>query len=241
MAKKILLGIASCGFILTFVPFWLGAIGTVLLAPDIRINEAFAISCIVLTGIASFATIGTVFYYLYKVNSDQQLNPERRAIWSLVLLTMGLVAAPVYWYFYVWNEPAGAAGSQGLNRDNSSGSPAEGHSSGQALCTIFKKILLGVASLSGLAASFAFALGILLGHYFGLGPFIICFVTMLVGGFILTGITAYYVYCVYRHPALSGEQKIMWTMILLSLAPVSCPVYWYYHIWRENQQERGSS
>jgi len=240
--EKVLLGIASFGFVVTFIPLWLGIFAWILLAPeDTKTNAAVGVSCIVMAGLGSFATIGSVFYYLYRVNHDQQLSFEHRAIWTLVLLIMGLVAAPIYWYFYVWREPESEMNSAGSDRDIQRQPPEEKRRSGKVFPTTLIKIALGIASLSGVVASFAFGFSIILAQYYGLMPFVIGFITMIISGFTLTGVIAYYICKVYHHPKLSGEQKIMWTMILLGLAVIAAPAYWYYYIWRESEDESGKT
>lgn len=97
------------------------------------------------------------------------------------------------------------------------------------------KLLLGLGSCAGLVAgilSFAEIILAVFVNQHNLLLFQAALATNLTGGLLLMLIIGYYLYLVYHDQQLTPEQKIMWTLILLLLAPISAPVYWYVYIWK---------
>lgn len=50
-------------------------------------------------------------YVILAVKSDR-LDQTTRIIWVILLCMMGMFAMPVYWYLYIWREPAGGSVAQ---------------------------------------------------------------------------------------------------------------------------------
>jgi len=49
-----------------------------------------------------------VFYIIHVVKTDR-LDQNMRIIWVVLMCTMAMFAAPVYWYLYIWREPPTAS------------------------------------------------------------------------------------------------------------------------------------
>lgn len=45
-------------------------------------------------------------YYIIRAVKDQQLDQNMRIMWILLFVFATLIAEPIYWYLYIWREPA---------------------------------------------------------------------------------------------------------------------------------------
>ena len=110
MNKKVLLGLASIAGILT----WFPVTATVLIFIASGYDSGLVIALILLTiaAIGGFATLGVALYFLYHVNAEAKLSWEHKIIWSTVLIVFWILAAPVYWYYFIWKEGRGEHPSQ---------------------------------------------------------------------------------------------------------------------------------
>jgi hypothetical protein len=46
-----------------------------------------------------------VIYVVYLFKTDR-VAQDKKALWAAVLLLGGLIAMPVFWYLYIWKQPA---------------------------------------------------------------------------------------------------------------------------------------
>lgn len=46
---------------------------------------------------------------------------------------------------------------------------------------------------------------------------------------------AFYLISLKRNSFLSRDQKIMWIILFIVAGLISLPIYWYIHIWRQNE------
>jgi hypothetical protein len=51
----------------------------------------------------SFALLAFYLYYLFKTD---RLEKDRKALWAVILFLGSFFAMPVFWYLYIWREPA---------------------------------------------------------------------------------------------------------------------------------------
>ena len=49
-----------------------------------------------------FVLIAFYLVYLFKTNL---VKPEQKALWAVVLFMGWPIAAPIFWYLYIWKEP----------------------------------------------------------------------------------------------------------------------------------------
>lgn len=228
MVRKILLGVASgIGLVAALV---LGITVATLIATEYHLSDAMALLLLGSGALAGFITLGTMFYFVYRVSQDKQLSTEQRAIWIIALVLLWLFSAPTYWYFHVWKE----ARREGAETEATL-PPTEIVLTGSRTMGMLARLLLGLGSCAGLVAgilSFATTILAIFLDQHNLLLLQAALATNLAGGLLLLAIIAYYVYLVYHDQQLAPEQKIMWTLILLVLAPISAPVYWYVYIWK---------
>jgi len=48
---------------------------------------------------------GLMVYYIVNVFLNEKLPQSKKALWAAVLFLGNMMAAPFYWYFYIWCEP----------------------------------------------------------------------------------------------------------------------------------------
>ena len=57
----------------------------------------------------------TVFY-IVNVFRNERVEKDKKVLWAVVLFMGNLIAMPIYWYLYIWKEPAvSLAGPASLN------------------------------------------------------------------------------------------------------------------------------
>ncbi|HXD29962.1 MAG TPA: hypothetical protein VN643_02520 [Pyrinomonadaceae bacterium] len=72
----------------------------------------------------------TVFYIVNVFRNDRVVK-DMKVLWAVVLFMGSIIAMPIYWYLYIWREPATPASPSQLNPGSdaqswSAGQPAEG-------------------------------------------------------------------------------------------------------------------
>lgn len=50
---------------------------------------------------------------------------------------------------------------------------------------------------------------------------------------IYLGLGIFYLVHIVQNKSLDNEKRILWVIVLIILNGISMPVYWYVHIWRE--------
>ena len=53
-----------------------------------------------------------LFIYIRDVFKNDKVAQDKKALWAVVLFMGGVIAMPIYWYFYIWKEP-----EQGGNKE----------------------------------------------------------------------------------------------------------------------------
>jgi len=109
--RKVLVGLATCLPFVALVIFY-GAIFFMVFAsmgshhgkePDIPGGWAAI-------GILALSTIVWVIVllvgYIGHVYRNEQIEPGTKLLWTIVILFGNIFAMPIYWYIYVWREPA---------------------------------------------------------------------------------------------------------------------------------------
>jgi hypothetical protein len=54
-------------------------------------------------------TFVLVAFYIVHVFKNRALKDDRRVLWAVVLFMGGIVAAPIYWWLFIWRPLGGAA------------------------------------------------------------------------------------------------------------------------------------
>jgi hypothetical protein len=50
--------------------------------------------------------IALTVFYIVNVFRNQRVDKDKKALWAVVLFMGNVIAMPIYWYLYVWKEPA---------------------------------------------------------------------------------------------------------------------------------------
>lgn len=108
---------------------------------------------------------------------------------------------------------------------------------GQAV--MWNKLLVGLGSCCALLVGFPLWLACWISLAFGVfNPmlFLIAFITTMIAGLLTVAVVGYFIYLTYNDRMLTPEQKIIWVISLIALAPFSAPVFWYHYIWKPKGQ-----
>lgn len=53
-----------------------------------------------------FLVLGLTVIYIINVFRNNRVAQDKKALWAVVIFLGNIVAMPVYWYLYIWPEPA---------------------------------------------------------------------------------------------------------------------------------------
>jgi hypothetical protein len=53
--------------------------------------------------------LGLMTFYIVHVFKNPALKDDRRVLWAVVLFMGGIVAAPIYWWLFIWRPARGDA------------------------------------------------------------------------------------------------------------------------------------
>ena len=110
--KKFALGVATLWPLLYLAAFFLfltvslfaifSSESTALLPVDSFFSTVFILH--ILTTLWSFALLAIYFRLLFK---SDRVPKDKKTLWALALFFGNVIAMPVFWYLYVWRDPAG--------------------------------------------------------------------------------------------------------------------------------------
>lgn len=63
-------------------------------------SAAFAVSAL-----TALLSLGLTAFYIVHASRHRGLRGQTQS-WGMLLLFFGIIAQPVYWYMYIWREPA---------------------------------------------------------------------------------------------------------------------------------------
>ncbi|HEY0615661.1 MAG TPA: hypothetical protein VGC96_13500 [Candidatus Elarobacter sp.] len=115
---RLVLGLATFWPVLYLVIF-LGFVLTMVLAvplssgrgsPELGVSffALFAVHIVTIVWI-----MGLTVFYMIDVFRNPRVVGDRKVLWAVVIFMGGFLAMPVYWYLFMWREPAGAQGASG--------------------------------------------------------------------------------------------------------------------------------
>lgn len=56
--------------------------------------------------LTTFATFALIVVYVISVINNPRLDQTMRIIWILLVLLGSMISMPIYWYLYMWRDPA---------------------------------------------------------------------------------------------------------------------------------------
>lgn len=81
--------------------------GTLPEAISWEISRHFALLFVAATALFLAVILGTVMplVFVFHAFSNEAVPEHRKTAWIVALLLCGILAAPFYWYLYVWRSP----------------------------------------------------------------------------------------------------------------------------------------
>lgn len=121
-SNKVLLGIATF-WPFIYIPIFVIAMFSAVLfsGPGGAPNDAFPfilMFIIPLHMLTIFGSLALMVFYVVNVFRNKRVEQDKQVLWVLLLVLAGMMAAPVYWYLYIWkDEPSGtqSAAPKALN------------------------------------------------------------------------------------------------------------------------------
>ncbi len=52
----------------------------------------------------SILTLGLLIYFIVHINNNKKLDNNEKLIWILVIIFVGMIGKPVYWYMKIWKD-----------------------------------------------------------------------------------------------------------------------------------------
>ena len=50
--------------------------------------------------------MGLSIFYIVDVFKNNRVDKDKKALWAIVIFLGNMIAMPIYWYLYIWNEAA---------------------------------------------------------------------------------------------------------------------------------------
>ena len=114
------MGIATIWPILYMFLFFISIFGMMLLLPSGNGQAAQPESAAIPIGFIGifvvhiftmFVIIGLMAFYIVQVFRTDRLDQSMKIMWTVLICMLGMFAMPVFWYLYIWREPALATGT----------------------------------------------------------------------------------------------------------------------------------
>ncbi len=110
---KILLGLASL-WPLVYLFLFFGFIFAMVLGMGTELDRGGGapgrpfIILFILHGLTMLWIMALLAFYIYDVFNNERVSKDKKALWAVVLFLGNMFAMPVYWYLYIWHDPAPA-------------------------------------------------------------------------------------------------------------------------------------
>jgi hypothetical protein len=107
-STKVLLGIATFWPFVYIPLFTLAIFSTFLFSgPGGQPNDAFPLIFLVILPLhmlTIFGSLALMVFYTVNVFRNPRVEKDKQVLWVVLLLVAGMMAAPVYWYLYIWRD-----------------------------------------------------------------------------------------------------------------------------------------
>jgi hypothetical protein len=70
--------------------------------PDVFMTQF--ISMFALIFLMVILTLGLLVYFIIHINNNKKLDSNEKLIWILIIIFVGMIGKPVYWYMKIWKE-----------------------------------------------------------------------------------------------------------------------------------------
>jgi hypothetical protein len=106
---KVLLGLATLWPFAYMILFFAFIFLTILLGrggpPDNGMPAMFAM-IFGLHILTMLIIVALTVFYIVNVFKNDRVNKDQKALWAIVIFLGNMIAMPIYWYLYIWREPA---------------------------------------------------------------------------------------------------------------------------------------
>ncbi len=112
--KKILLGIATVWPFAYIILFMLFVFLLIFVQPGGDGFGALFLLIIPVHMLTIFLAIGMQIFYIVDTFRNERVEKNQQIMWVILLVLLGLLAMPVYWYLNIWREVPGGDKYRGL-------------------------------------------------------------------------------------------------------------------------------
>ena len=106
---KMVLGAATLWpFVYMFIFFGF-IISSILFMPGQPSTRAFPVFFAVIFVLHIFTmllTMGLTIFFIVDVFKNVRVDKDKKVLWAIVIFLGNMIAMPIYWYLYIWKEPA---------------------------------------------------------------------------------------------------------------------------------------
>lgn len=107
---KILVGLASLWpfvYMILFFIFFLSSFFFLSASPGQEFGPPVGFIVIFLLHLLTMLWImALTIFYIVNVFRNERVDKDKKALWAVVLFMGNMIAMPIYWYLYIWKEPA---------------------------------------------------------------------------------------------------------------------------------------
>ena len=106
---KILVGIGTLWPFLYMILFFTFMLSSVFFLPSEGPESGPPAGFVVLFTLHLFTMfwiMALTIYYMVNVFRNDQVDKDKKVLWAVVLFMGNMIAMPIYWYLYIWKEPA---------------------------------------------------------------------------------------------------------------------------------------
>jgi hypothetical protein len=106
---KIALGAATLWPFVYMLIFFTFIFSSILFMPGEPSPGAFPAMFAVIFALHLFTmllTMGLSIFFIVDVFRNDRVDKDKKVLWAVVLFLGNMIAMPIYWYLYIWKEPA---------------------------------------------------------------------------------------------------------------------------------------
>lgn len=111
-STKILLGLATLWPFAYMILFFLFIFSSILFMPTAGGEQSeaplFFVVLIPLHLLTMLWIMGLTVFYMVNVFRNDRVDKDKKVLWAVVIFMGSMFALPIYWYLYIWKEPAGS-------------------------------------------------------------------------------------------------------------------------------------
>jgi len=109
-STKVLLGLASLWpfvYMIFFFIFVLSSFFFLSSSPGQEFGPPVSFMVVFLLHLLTILWImALTVFYIVNVFRNERVDKDKKVLWAVVLFMGNLIAMPIYWYLYIWKQPA---------------------------------------------------------------------------------------------------------------------------------------